>query len=103
MPNRVTFTNDEFYISYMYEQDGIGALFDMILSKPENFNRPETAIVIREDGKRLTGKRFLILYGDHTEAYAKLVPDLGACIEYFLNNLHLKADTSDMPKEVTVR
>lgn len=100
MANEVTFSNDDFYISYNPERDEFAKLCDDIVAAamparaPKDF--PETALCIR-DTTKYTGVAFYILYGDHREAYAKLVPDQAACMDYFKASIVQISHSSDVP------
>ena len=86
---------DEFYISYNPKISALAKALDgfvAVFTGGEVKDLPETALVdIR------TGHNFYILYGDHSEAYRKLVPDWQACYDYFLDHLEQIGHTSDVP------
>lgn len=91
----------DFYISY---NDGTmrNPLDNLMVAigqyDPNNLDRPETAIVIKDDDYGMFGQRFLILYGDYREAYRNLVDHgLEACIKFFVEHIEHKADASDDP------
>lgn len=100
MSNEITFSNDEFYISYRAERSEFAKFCDDLChaaGRPVPKDLPETALCIREAGRRYP--RFLILYGDHREAYTARVPDLAKCLAYFNENIEQIAHSSDTPKE----
>lgn len=103
MGNIISFSGDEFYISYLEKRSEMAAMLDVFChifgDRPEPKDRPETALVVHDVGKnQFTGNAYYILYGDHRKAYAKLVPDLAACMEYFMQHLDQIAHASDMPE-----
>lgn len=98
MENDVIFSNDEFYISYVKEPSEFANALDYLChaigGRPAPTGQDETAICIR-DGSKLMGTRYLILYGDHREAYRVLVPNLNKCISYFNTHLDQIGHSSD--------
>lgn len=100
MSNIILYSGDEFFISYRAERLEFAKLIDEFCyifgNRPEPKESPETALVVmnaRGEGHHA----YYILYGDHCKAYVKLVPNLDACMNYFMQNIDLIGHSSDMP------
>lgn len=96
-PNEIM-TCDGFVISYNSARE-INPLDTILVAvgilQKDNFGRDETAIVIPDKNKR-TGRKHLILYGDHRTAYQKIVAEgLNSCLTFFSANIEQMTDTSD--------
>lgn len=80
-----------FYVSYVEQRTEVGAYIDELMAKivgpGQGYGEPETALCIKDKGKAPSGNLYLILRGDHREQYAKLAPDLTACLDYFKSNI----------------
>lgn len=94
--NEVIYSGDDFYISYLARPTEFATALDNLCAsmgaRPPT-GRPETALVQRD------GSHFYILYGDHREAYAKLVPDFDACMAYFIANIGQIGHSSEWPEK----
>jgi hypothetical protein len=97
--NEIIYTDDKFYVSYLLKRNEFARVCDELVSAVNNIpSHPdcdETALCVRTSEPRLHSVNFYILYGDHREEYRKLVPDLDACITYFLSHQDLIGCSSD--------
>jgi len=97
--NDCIFSNEEFYISYNAGPGNLARTLDLLITGgSDNIGRDETALCLKQQEDKLFGVRFYILYGDHREAYRKLIPDYAACYRYFLSHPEIWGHTSDHPE-----
>lgn len=87
--NEIVVREDGFYVSYNGDitSDPLGSMLDGILlsmAGKDHVDSSETALCVKNNGK-LSGYKYLILYGDHRQQYreAALKGGLSACLDYF--------------------
>lgn len=99
--NEIVTRGEGFYVSYSQKRPDLSKDIDDLLAlfgRPTPKDLPETALCV-EDTDRTFGRAFYILYGDHREAYKRLLPKgLEACMQYFLENIEQIAHSSCLPK-----
>ncbi len=93
--NEIVVNTPSFYVSYNEHigSEPLAAMLDGILCSTfgvdkANIGRSETALCIKGVNNKMSGIKFLILYGDHRQQYKDAAEKGGleACLDYFNAN-----------------